>query len=114
MPARFEIEITSFFATLPLPAFVKDKQGRILYVNARAEKLWNVKAKEILGKPLWQVLGLSERQVRANDLQVLHHNTAQVFAHLDSRAGSPLRTILEFPMMDSEGRRVLGAIMVQN
>lgn len=106
--------ITAFLAMLPLPAFVKDKNGRLVYVNARAEALWKVKAEEILGKPLWQVLDLSKRQVRANDLQVLHQNTAQVFAYLSSVAGSPLRTILEFPMIDSEGRRVLGAIMVQS
>lgn len=105
-------EITAFLAMLPLPALVKDKKGRILYLNAKAEKLWKIRTKDVLGKTLPEVLGLSERDVRANDFKVLHLNAAQVFLHLGSAPRSPL-CMLEFPMVTAEGKRVLGAIVMQ-
>jgi PAS domain-containing protein len=111
--AQLESEITSFLAMLPIAAFVKDRKGRLLYLNAAAEKLWKVKAKEVLGKTLWQVLDLSERQAKANDLKVLQQKAAQLSVHRAPPARSPLRSILEFPIVDVAGRRLLGGVMVQ-
>lgn len=98
---------------LPIAAYVKDRKGRLLYLNAAAEKLWNVKAGDVLGKTLCEVLGLSERQVKANDLKIFLQNAAHLSVHRAAPARSPLRSILEFPVVDVAGRRLIGAITVQ-
>lgn len=106
-------EVTSFLATLPLPAFVKTDKGALLYLNPKAEKLWRVKSKEVSGKALSEVLGWSERELRANDLKVLKHSAALLFVHVGSTARSSLQSMLEFPMVDTDGRRLLGGIVMQ-
>jgi PAS domain-containing protein len=110
---RVESDITSFLAMLPVAGYVKDRKGRLLYVNAAAEKLWKVKAGDVLGKTLCEVLGLSERQVRANDLKVFQQNAAYLSVHPAVPGSSPLRSMMEFPIVSAEGRRVIGGLTVQ-
>jgi PAS domain-containing protein len=110
---RMESDITSFLAILPSAAYVKDRKGRLLYVNAAAEKLWKAKAGDVLGKTLREVLGLSERQVIANDLKVFQQNAAHLSVHPAVPGSFPLRSMLEFPIVDAAGRRVIGGITVQ-
>lgn len=113
MTDRFESEITSFLAVLPLAAFVKDEKGRLLYLNPAAEKQWNVKCAEARGKTLSEVLGLAEREVKAHDLKVFQLKAAHVSVYKAALPRSPLRSFMEFPVVDVAGHRLLGGVMVQ-
>lgn len=104
--------VSSFLALLPVPAFVKDKSGRLLYLNARAEALWKLKSHEAAGKTIPEIFGKEELGaiVRECDRRVLRDRAAHVSGNISS---SPHFFTLLFPMIDGEGNRLLGGIVVK-
>lgn len=104
--------MTSFLAMLSLPAFVKDKKGRFLFLNAAAERLWKIRARDAIGKTKAQIFGdpLMQRDVTDGDRKVLRQAAAGVFIH--NAKGRIRHIVLKFPFADSSGDRVIGGILV--
>src|SRR5260370_38408710 len=67
-----EIRFHSFMNNSPALAFVKDEDGRILYMNNTCERMWGARYADCLGKldrELWPLQ--TAEKLRANDLPVL-------------------------------------------
>lgn len=100
----------SFLGMLPVPAFVKDKAGRLLYLNPRAELWASIRSQDAIGKTIAEIFSTTDPEiVKAHDRNVLKYSVARVHVHLE--AGSPLLTAFEFPFEDSEGDRLIGGIL---
>jgi diguanylate cyclase (GGDEF)-like protein/PAS domain S-box-containing protein len=113
--AQSEKRFAAFMYNSPALAYVKDSDGRMLYINAALEKIWNVQQSEWEGKTdaeLWP----SEvaRQLRANDQEVL--NTGRTL-ELIERVPSPSNGIREFlsvkfPFSSAAGEWMVGGMSI--
>lgn len=101
---------TAFMQTMPLVAFIKDEQGRMLYVNRAFEEAFERPAAYFLGKDdaaLWPPE--TARALRANDLQVLESDAPlAVEETVDRPDGARHWISYKFPLRDARGRRYLG------
>jgi PAS domain-containing protein len=104
----------SFLAMLPVPAYVKDKKGRLLYLNPMGERLWKVKASEVLGKTVPQVLGKPqlEAQTQSSDKKVLKRDNAHVYFHLV--ADTQHYSVLQFTFLDADDDRLIAGLVVEH
>jgi two-component sensor histidine kinase/CheY-like chemotaxis protein len=101
-----EARFYSFMAHNPALAFIKDGDGRILYMNNTCEQAWS--------------LSLSHREVsrthdlQADDLSVLQSGDASRIIEELSMPSGAVRHLLSyrFPFDDVTGRRILGGISV--
>ena len=105
--------ITSFLGILPVPAFVKDTRGRLLYINPAAAKLWKTTYMSALGKTLPELIGDSSQkfaaQVQLEDRHVLGHKCGYVGSFIDRR---PRLFKLVLPICDEDHKRLLCGIVV--
>ena len=105
----------SFMNNSPALAFIKDSDGRILYINNTCEQTWNTTLAECRGKldiELWPA-GDAAR-IRAQDLSVLDRGEpSQVIEELPAPLGR-VRHLLSFrfPFADAAGCRLLGGVSV--
>ncbi len=105
----------SFMNNSPALAFIKDSDGRILYINNTCEQTWNKTLAECRGKldcELWPA-GDAAR-MRAQDLSVLERGEpSRVIEELHASPG-PVRHLLSFrfPFADAAGCRLLGGVSV--
>ena len=109
--------ITSFLGMLPVAAFVKDKRGRMLYINPAAAKLWKTTYQNALGKTLPELIGDATpefvAQVALEDRHALGHKSGYVGSFFISDRLHLFKLI--FPVMDAEHRSVLcGIVVAQN
>lgn len=104
--------VTEFLAMLPVPAFVKDKRGRLIFLNAAAERLWKTKAHTAIGKTFSQLAywKCSDAVVRAGDRLVLLEQATHVVGSVNSM---PHCFMLLFPVLDADGDALIGGIAVQ-
>jgi PAS domain S-box-containing protein len=105
----------SFMNNSPVLAFIKDPDGRLLYVNNAFEEAWNTKLTECQGKldhELWPAADAA--RIRNLDLCVLDQDQpSQLVEELPSRQ-EPVRQLLtfRFPFSDATGRRLIGGVSV--
>jgi PAS domain S-box-containing protein len=110
-----ETRFYSFMNNNPALAFIKDADGRILYINNTCEGAWNTTLAACQGKPdheLW--LAADAARIRALDLSVLERGEpSYVVEELPSRQ-QPVRHLLtfRFPFADGTGCRLIGGVSV--
>ena len=101
-----EARFLSFMAHNPALAFIKDGDGRILYMNNTCEQAWSMS--------LSHCEVSRTHQLHADDLSVLQSGDAsRTIEELSMRSGA-VRHLLSyrFPFDDATGRRILGGISV--
>ena len=109
--ARFQ----AFMNNSPALAFMKDGQGRMLYVNAAFERHFNRNLEDIWGMndvELWgEEIG---RTLRQQDLAVLAGNeSVEVTEYVPTPDGAhSYWTAYKFPFIDADGQRCLGGVAI--
>ena len=110
-----EVRFYSFMNHNPALAFIKDQDGRMLYMNNTCEQAWNMTLPECEGRldhELWhpEVAG----RLRARDLDVLESGQASRTVEEISLRNGRTRQLLSFrfPFADALGQRLLGGVSV--
>lgn len=113
--AESERRFRDFMDNSPAVAFVKDEDGRYLYVNRTFE--------QILGRSESMVLGRSDMEIwtrdiadslRAHDLEVVEKNVPLEAVEQVPDAGGRERSwfVAKFPLRNREGRMQVGGVAV--
>lgn len=110
-----EARFGAFMDNTPAVAFIKDDQGRYVYINALFERLFRVKADQLTGKTDFDFLPADTAwQLYESDMAILAAD----------RPGQLLETVptpdgrhhdwlvMKFPFRDVSGRRMIGGVAV--
>ncbi|AFZ18255.1 PAS domain S-box protein [Allocoleopsis franciscana] len=101
-----------FMSHAPVVAFIKDEQGRFLYVNSLLERTWNRPLADWLGKTDFDLFPAEQaQQWRDNDTAVLAGDKAVQLLETSvnqDRVQSWLS--FKFPFIDASGRRFLAGM----
>jgi PAS domain S-box-containing protein len=105
----------AFMDNSPAVAFMKDEDGRFVYVNQLFERFFKLTRLQWLGKTdfdLWPEE--TARQLRDNDLAILAEDRpAEIFEVFPGPDGTPHQwLVFKFPVKDQAGRRFLGGMAV--
>jgi diguanylate cyclase (GGDEF)-like protein/PAS domain S-box-containing protein len=103
----------TFMDNSPALAFIKDEEGRYLYVNKLAERRFNIPAAGWLGKTdfdLWPPEIAAA--MREYDLSVLQGDrvVSRLEKALDPAGGDSYWLSYKFPLLGADGRRLLGGM----
>ena len=99
----------------PFAAFMKDHDGKYVYVNKCVERSSLSEAKKWLGKTDCELFSSEEaKQCVQDDLRVMQGNTT---VHFNDTTTWPDGTVqhwstIKFPLQDGQGRQLLGGIAV--
>ena len=110
-----EIRFYSFMNNSPAVAYIKDEEGRILYMNNTCEQVWGATLGQCAGKvdrELWPAEVAA--RMRANDVDVLDRGeTSRIVEEISLGSGRTLEMLsFRFPFSDAAGRRFLGGVSV--
>jgi len=110
-----EVRFYSFMNHNPALAFIKDEEGRMLYMNNTCEQAWCLTLAECEGRldhELWPPD--VAQMLRAKDLAALHgRQPAQEVEEISLRNGRVLHMLsFRFPFVDAAGRNLLGGVAV--
>ena len=113
--AQSEKRFAAFMRNSPALAYVKDSDGRMLYVNAALEKIWNVQQSEWQGKTdaeLWPPE--VARQLRANDQEVLNTGrTLELVERVPAPSGETREFLtVKFPFSSAAGEWMVGGMSI--
>lgn len=105
---RFE----AFMRHLPAAAYIKDKEGRYVFVNAAMERRFDREAALIVGRRDHDLIGESAAEkLGANDLQVLKTGDPTEFYEVPAEKGSGLTFLTyKFRLHDASGQPLLGGV----
>jgi PAS domain S-box-containing protein len=110
-----DVRFSSFMNNSQTMAFIKDQQGRILYINNTCERIWGVTLTDCFGKTNQQLWPpeVADR-LRANDMAVIERNeSSQLVEELSLKNGRAVALLtVRFPFADGDGRRLLGGVSV--
>lgn len=108
-----EKRFRQFMDNSPVMAFIKDDQGRSVYMNAPMEKTFGVSAAELRGKTdfAWLPRPVAEA-VRANDAEVLQRGqTMQNIEMVPTPDGREREwLVFKFPIQEASGAQLLGGV----
>jgi PAS domain S-box-containing protein len=110
-----DVRFSSFMNNSQTLAFIKDQEGRILYINNTCEQIWGISLSDCSGKTnhqLWPA-EVADR-LRANDKAVIDRDeSSQLVEEVSLKNGRtvPMLTF-RFPFADGDGRRLLGGVSV--
>jgi diguanylate cyclase (GGDEF)-like protein/PAS domain S-box-containing protein len=110
-----EERFKAFMDNSPTVAWMKDADGRFVYVSVPFELTFNLRAADVLGKSNVQPWSPdTARQLAENERQVLETGKPrQAYENLPARDGPPQHWwILQFPVDDGSGQRLVGAMAV--
>ncbi len=110
-----DVRFSSFMNNSQTLAFIKDQDGRILYINNTCEQIWGRTLSDCFGKTnhqLWPA-EMAER-LCANDTSVIQRDeSSQLVEEFLLRDGRTVTMLtFRFPFADGEGRRLLGGVSV--
>jgi PAS domain S-box-containing protein len=110
-----EIRFHSFMHNSPALAYIKNQDGRVLYMNNTCEQLWDMTLAECEGKldrELWPA-DVAAR-LRDRDLSVLANGEAsRTLEEIPLRNGGAVPVLtFRFPFSDAAGERLLGGVSV--
>jgi len=110
-----ETRFHSFMSNSPTLAYIKDQDGRILYINNTCEEVWDRTLAECQGKldvDLWPAEDAA--RIRAHDLSVLNRGQpSHMVEERPSRDGT-VRHLLSFlfPFADASGCGLIGGVSI--
>ncbi len=110
---RSEERFKTFMNNSPVMAFIKDEQGRYIYINEPLESAFNINSADLLDKTDFDWLPLEiANQVRHNDLTVFSTGqTCQTIESVPTPDGCPhYWLVLKFLIKESSDRRLLGGV----
>ena len=110
-----EARFKAFMNNSPAVAYMKDKAGRLVYINEGFERLFDLKAAELLGKSDFDYLPAEiATVVRNNDEMVLSEwKPMELLENVPSPDGSASHWIsLKFPFADRNGEKYLGGVSI--
>jgi PAS domain-containing protein len=113
---RFQIMI-SFMRIAPIVALVIDSTGRIIFMNAAAERYWKVRLWDVRGKLLADVMNMDKHETKtmsnehASVLEPSCRGGAQVFFE-HFRNGSERMSMLKFPFTEDDNYRLIGCFVL--
>jgi PAS domain S-box-containing protein len=110
---QIEMRFQAFMDNIPALAFIKDPQGRYVYVNRAFQRAFSKRADEINGKRDADFFPPEViNQLHANDAAVLESD--QPLQSVESRpsAGGVLQpwAVYRFPLRDESGSRLIGGV----
>jgi len=108
-----EVRFKTFMNNTPAIAFMKDSEGRYVYINKTFEQSFNVKVASLQGKTDFDWLSEeTAKQVRENDIYVLSTGkTAQIIETIPTPDGClHYWLVFKFLFKDGEGRRLVGGV----
>ncbi|MEP6924482.1 MAG: diguanylate cyclase [Pyrinomonadaceae bacterium] len=105
----------SFLSHIPNVAFMKDAEGRYVFLNQKMERLFNLRSDQIVGKTDFDWLPRDTAQMATeNDRAVLEKNekveVIETFATPNGESTQWL--LLKFPFTDSMGKRFVGGVSI--
>ena len=105
----------AFMNNSPSPAFIKDHNGRYIYINVPFERAFGTTASYLLGKSNTEWLPHEKsmhEQLRQHDMMVLSTgNTIEVTETVPSAEGvSRDYLVYKFPITNAEGQRFVGGV----
>ncbi|KAB8316775.1 diguanylate cyclase [Tolypothrix campylonemoides VB511288] len=104
-----------FMNNSPAVAFIKDEQGRFVYINEPFERCFNIKLANLLGKTDFDVWPSEiALQFRENDTRVLTEDRTVEMVETVPALDGCLHYWLsfKFPIKDVSGQRLLGGVAV--
>lgn len=103
----------SFLNMLPVPAFIKESGGALLYLNHKAEQLWKVKTADVLGKPVAEILDRPEfaAQIKHADREIKRTLAPHIHVHLTAK---PHLSMLQFPFRDSAFNWLIAGVVIEH
>lgn len=110
-----EERFKTFMNNSPVMAFIKDEQGRIIYINEPFERVFNVNLADLQGKTDFDWMPeATAKQVRENDLTVLSTGkTIEVIETVPTPDGFlHYWLVLKFLVKDACGQRLLGGVAI--
>jgi PAS domain S-box-containing protein len=109
-----EARSDAFMNNSPTVAFLKDDEGRLVYVNRGFEEVFGARFQDVSGKLDSELLAEDiAAEVRANDLAVLEANRPLQFEErVPSPEGERFWLVSKFPFADGSGRRFVGGVAV--
>ena len=105
----------SFMDNSPAVAFMKDEEGRYVYVNKPFERLFGQKLTFLRGRTSFDWLPENTaQQTHQNDLQVLLTGESQeIIETVPTQDGAPHHwLVFKFPTTDASGKRFVGGVGV--
>ncbi len=110
-----EQRMYSFLTHTPAVAYMKDAEGRFVFINQTMERLFDLRSDHLIGKTDFDWLPLSTaRQVTENDRTVLEKNEkVEVVETVATPNGESAHWLsLKFPFTDSAGKRFVGGVSI--
>lgn len=110
-----EQRIYSFLSHSPTVAFMKDEEGRIVFINKKMERVFNLRSDQLIGKVDAEWLPPETvQEVRENDRRVLETNQPlEIVETVSSPDGTSTHWLsLKFPFADSFGKRFVGGVAI--
>lgn len=104
-----------FMDNTPAMTFIKDAEGRYLYLNRAAQTIYNAPLQQMRGLTNFDRLPLAVAQrLRANDLQVLETGQPHEFLEVIPDPGGRDRSWLtfKFPLRDAAGSTSVGGVAI--
>ncbi|HEV2245616.1 MAG TPA: PAS domain S-box protein, partial [Terriglobia bacterium] len=86
--------------------FIKDAEGRYVYVNPEFQKLCNLTPEQVAGKTDFEIFPQKQAAAfRKNDLEVLRSGEPQTFEETALQEDGPHASVVnKFPLRDSKGK----------
>ncbi|MEW6126842.1 MAG: PAS domain-containing protein [Acidobacteriota bacterium] len=106
-----EDRFKAFMNNSPAVAFMKDSEGRMVFINKPFERLFNLRPENVYGKTDYQLWPAKiAEQLRQNDLQVLSTGKMlEVIEDVPTADGAPHRWLsFKFPFRDRNGKLFVG------
>jgi PAS domain S-box-containing protein len=99
-----ETRLQAFFENSPNLIFLKDRQGRYLYVNKEFERAFGISEDQIKGKRDDQIFSAQQASaIQANDGQVLEAGVPMEFEETSGRQdGQHTSIVQKFPLFNTE------------
>lgn len=106
-----ETRFQAFMDNTPAVAFMKDAEGRYVYVNRTWERVFNKTRAEWFGKSVEEIWNADvAEQLRHNDEIVLSAGKPLLFHEEVSSPDGSHWLVVKFPLADTTGRRLVGGI----
>ena len=105
---RPQEQFSQFMKNLPAAAWVKDLQGRYMYANPEAERIFGVPLSQLLGKTDEQLFpGTTAEQFQENDKLAREQNiqTTETLVQPDSITHTSV--VSKFPIKNAHGKTIL-------